>query len=372
MVTMKYFFQDFFRIFIFGHFFCPFLKNEKKSLKKNYVFLYKIMYNIIYMSNPFLLDYDFSKKDYTDEDYELIQQKLKEKEEYLRKYMLSVYPQDKNIFKKVNGNTFAELDDIRNRMSKGSRQILINKNNNQLPHCKLYKIGNGGNNCIVNCTTFAQDGRYTYSQNIKQSLENVNFNGYLYVFYGLFPNPTGEEIKYICVPYSFKIFMMLEAKKKGFDKVIWIDACCIAINNLDSIFDNLEKYNIICGTCKHENNYYNLVIPPKIIESINTIMDYNLFNDWPPYIISIVFGLNFKSTIIDEFIKDYYKMVEFGTPFVSLYPEENVFSVILGNHKYKELSNNFNEINNIRIFTRDCDINVAKQHGYCFYQCQYK
>jgi len=33
-----------------------------------------------------------------------------------------------------------------------------------------------------------------------------------------------------------KIFMMLEAKKKGFDKVIWIDACCIAINNLDNIF----------------------------------------------------------------------------------------------------------------------------------------
>ena len=60
MVTTNENFEDFFGIFIFGHFFCPFLKNEKKSWKKIcYVFIQNIiLFNLIhfiYLLLPLLL-----------------------------------------------------------------------------------------------------------------------------------------------------------------------------------------------------------------------------------------------------------------------------------------------------------------------------
>ena len=61
---------------------------------------------------------------------------------------------------------------------------------------------------------------YTLLKSIPAALEKCGFNGYFLYRMGGFPNPTGIEIQYIGVPYAFKIFMMVEAQKMGFDQVL--------------------------------------------------------------------------------------------------------------------------------------------------------
>ena len=180
-------------------------------------------------------------------------------------------------------NIFYELYDFKNRVSRGITQKLIDTSSNLLPTKNLYKIGNGGDgrNCFVCCTPFMHkinndenNSRFIASQQILKSLESVGFNGYFYLFNGGFPNPTGTEMKYAGVPYCFKIFMMLEAQKKGFDKVIWIDSGCYALNNPQQLFNNLSKNNVLIKKLPPGN--YDAMVFDKTIKLLNLINGNNI------------------------------------------------------------------------------------------------
>jgi len=314
--------------------------------------------------NPFLLDFcfDVNRSEYTFEEYMEIQKKLKAKKEQITKLAKDIYPTDNTAFNKTFGDFYY-------RISKGITQKIIDIENNKLPISELFKIGEGGDKCIVCCTQF-DVSRYFYSLEIKESLEAVNFNGYLYLLSGKFPNPTGEEIKYIGVPYSFKIFAMVEAKKLiNCNKIVWIDACCVAINNLDKIFDDVDKYDIVCRTNipnEYENN-----IPPITVDTIDRLTDNNFVKTRPPYIISIVLGLNFNSILVNHFVGDYYKMARDGWSFFSIFPEENVFSAILSFPKYKQYMENFHKYDFSYVFTRDISVDEAKNQSFSFFQRKY-
>jgi len=51
MVSQKSFFKDFFPISDFGHFFCPFLKNENISWKKDLRIFFKLLCKYIFVKN---------------------------------------------------------------------------------------------------------------------------------------------------------------------------------------------------------------------------------------------------------------------------------------------------------------------------------
>jgi hypothetical protein len=210
--------------------------------------------------NPFLLNID-DKNDYTLEDYICIQDQLNNKN--IDNILIEYYPPK---------NKFYEFDDFKNRCCKGLTQQLIDTT---LPTKKIYKFGNYENskNCIVCCTPISnkQDNtRLLASQEIIKSLENVGYNGYFYLLNGGFPNPNGIEMKYAGVPYCFKIFMMLEAQKIGFDKVIWIDSGCYCINNPDRLFDILENQETIIKTIPYGNNYDGMVFS-QTIDLLNSL-----------------------------------------------------------------------------------------------------
>jgi hypothetical protein len=287
------------------------------------------------MDNPFLIDIE-DKEEYTIDDYINIHKQLKEKDiEPLLREMYSYK------------NSFYEYDDFKGRCTTGLRQKLIDERDQNLPEKKLYKIGNpiDSKNCIVCCTPFARENtefdknidsksRYIASQQIINSLEEVGYNGHFYLFNGGFPNPTGKEMKYVGVPYCFKIFMMLEAKKVGFEKVIWIDSGCYAINNLQRLFDILEYQETLFLSLNGNNNYDAMVFP-STINLLNLITDTNLHE--ASYVLTIVFGLNMKSEIIGRLIEEFYEMVELGYPFLSIFPEEIVLTSLFNKPEYKHL-----------------------------------
>lgn len=168
--------------------------------------------------------------------------------------------------------------------------------------------------------------------------------------------------------------MMLEAEKLGFEKIIWIDAGCYAVNNPERLFDILNEDDAIFrqfwpyspGIPTYENSVFK-----ETIVNINNITGGNLVNSIN--VCSVVFGLNMKSQKIQKFIDEYYEMVKLGTPFLSYFPEEVVISAIFNKEEYKYLFYNRHE--SLMLFIHEnymCNnFDIAKNHGYYFVQRQY-
>jgi hypothetical protein len=308
------------------------------------------------------------KEEYTIEDYIDIQKQLENKN--IDGLLNSLFPPK---------SFFYEFDDFKKRCTRGLSQKFVDISNNILPSKNLYKIGDGGDgkSCIVCCTTnfvccntnLTDSTRYNSSKTIKESLELSGFNGYFYLFTGGFPNPTGIEMKYAGVPYCFKIFMMLEAKKKGFSKVIWIDSGCYSINNPKLLFDILETEDTIFDYVKVGNRYDRMCLKnTNELLSALTNTDFNTAQ----YIITIVFGFNLESKKIQSIINEYYDMVKLGLPFFSIFPEEIVLSAIFNKPEYKTLFSNNSERFKLQVFEKYSNIDHAKQNGIYFYHRTYK
>jgi hypothetical protein len=318
------------------------------------------------LENPFLLDIE-DKKEYTNEELNDIQNMLQEK--YI----------DYIIEDGYNENFKWGFSHVKSRCTQGLKQTIIDLSNNILPTKRLFKVGDGGDgkNCIV-CSTPLKNNRCDFSQSIIQSLEEVGFNGHFYLLNGGFPTPLGIEMKYAGVPYSFKIFTMLEAYNLGFDKVIWIDASCYAVNNPQRLFDILNNNDTLFkwflpNVFETDPNVesYDLTVLPKTLDLLNKIAGRNVRKDFN--VNSIVFGLNLTSEKIRGFISEYYGMVNLGLPFLSTFPEEVVFSTIFNkpDYNYVFYYNNINEIDKLYINQYYADKDTAKNAGFYFVQRYY-
>jgi hypothetical protein len=319
------------------------------------------------LRNPFEIDIP-DKEFYTNNELVVIKKKLENKKDNIIEIV-------KNRFSNNDISFTYSLDASIDRCSKGVCQKLIDVDKNVYPSKILYKIGNGGNKkeCIVCCTTNLTDVRAIKGADIHQSLEKVGFNGYFYLFNGGFPTPRGMEMKYAGVPYCFKIFMMLEAEKLGFERIIWIDAACYAVNNPQILFDVLCEDDAIFrqffpyspGIPTYENSVFK-----ETIEELNALTNRNFVNSIA--VCSVVFGLNLKSDKIQKFVNEYYEMVKLGTPFLSNFPEEVVITSIFNKDEYKHLFYNRHEGQMLFIHENYMcnNFDIAKLNGYYFVQRQ--
>ena len=127
--------------------------------------------------------------------------------------------------------------------------------------------------------------------------------------------------------------MMLEAYNKGFTNVIWIDAACCAINNPNYLFECLEKDKVLLEI-KSIGNYEAMVFQ-ETKDLLDKLTNSDLNN--ARYIQSTIFGLKLDTDIIKQFIFEYYKMVDLGLPFLSIFPEEIVFSALFNKKEFNHL-----------------------------------
>src|ERR1700722_14842938 len=162
-------------------------------------------------ANPFAINFS-PKENLTTEDYINIQYQIQG---------INISPVLKQLYPKNQG--YSPYHDFFARCTRCLRQCLIEPERGLFPTQQLEKIGKGSDMCVVCCAPY--DGvRDNLIQSITSGLQSTGFNGYFLSLTGGFPNPTGREILYVGVPYSFKVFMMLEAYKLGFNKVLWIDS----------------------------------------------------------------------------------------------------------------------------------------------------
>ncbi len=289
---------------------------QRKSL---WAFIFLIPLGLL--GNPFKIDFPVKKK-ITNEDYIEIQKKLKEID--IQPILNEFYPSSPpKKFLKPWSSSLALKEDFYGRIGKALSQTLINPEKNQFPLQKLVKIGKGSDNCIVCYASF--NGRYVdLIQNLPQKLETLGFNGYVYYRIGGFPNPTGKEIQYCAVPYCFKIFAMLEAHQMGFTKVLWIDSAFFPLKDPTPLFDWIEKE----GSFLKLHESFTKYILPKTVEYIQSITGVDVLKS--RYVSAQILGFDFSKPKTKEFIDKYYELVELGLPFFSCFPEEYVFTAIIG------------------------------------------
>jgi hypothetical protein len=282
------------------------------------------------LTNPFLLDIP-QKKGLSTEDYVDIQKQIDQ---------LTVEPLVESLYPNpVPHPYFATLKDMRNRCSRGRDQKIIDPEKGYFPQQHLLKIGAGGGDCVVCCVPF--NGKYPeLVRSIAKGLEEQQFNGYFYYRIGGFPNPTGKEVKYVAVPYCFKIFLMLEAYQMGFNRVLWIDSACYPIWRLDELFVVIEKTGALLNWWVNPN-YLARFIFPQTFDLLMQLTGTDVINS--KYVNTTVFGLKMDSPEVQNMITNYYEFVDLGTPFLSCFPEEFVLTSIINQEKYRHWLDNLVE-----------------------------
>jgi hypothetical protein len=322
-------------------------------------FLFFFFIPIALFANPFRIDFPV-KESLSQEDIEDVQNQLQKID--IRPLLDECYP--KNFKKKVFWpwkSSLATKEDFYNRISKSLHQTLINVSKGQIPSEHLIKINRGGDRCIVCYVTF--NGVYErLIQSLASHLEKVGFDGYLFYKIGGVPNPTGKEVQYYGVPYSFKIFTLLEAQKKGFQKLLWIDASYLPLKDPSPLFQWIEANG--CFLKMHDP--FPKFILPKTRELIQEISGVDVLNS--RYVSAQIIGFDFSSILAQEFVSEYYKLVEIGLPFLSCFPEEYVFSSIIGKNPGAWTAQPFQKISFPESRLGKRDAKWAEEKGYFFLQ----
>jgi len=269
-------------------------------------------------SNPFAFDV-IPQEFLSDDDYEELQEKLRSLE--LVPFIQSLYPQESG---------FVYLGDFVNRCTQGVRETLIDRKKGYFPILKLEKIGTGGNCCFVTSETY-KNAPLVNAQ--IEALRKSGYNGYYLYLIGGYPNPTGKEITYAALPYSRKIFMMLEAFKKGFNKVIWINSGLQPIRDPALLFEWLDMSGAFLHAWKTPTDSWKLIFP-QIKDQLQRMTGTNVLRS--RYISTMIFGLKMDTELAKWFLQMYYQMADMGTPFLSCSPDEFVLTAIIGRKEFSE------------------------------------
>lgn len=326
----------------------------KKSCFFSLIFLFQAAF-----SNPFLIDFPV-KDSLTEEDYAKVQQKLRSVD--IASFIETRYPNPppKKIFPPW-ASALATKEDFMGRISKATGQMLIDPEGKRKSIKQLIRIGSGGDRCLVSYASF--NGKYIdLLESLPERLEQIGFNGYLLYRIGGFPNPTGKEIRYAAVPYVFKIFSMMEARNEGFSKVLWIDSAFLPLQNPEPLFRWIEKEG--CFFKLHES--FSKFILPKTVECLLEKTGVNVLQ--ARYVSAQIFGLDFSRDYTRTFLDRYYEMVEAGFPFFSCFPEEYVFTALVGKEPALQKNQPFSLLSISEIRLKGKTETWARDQGYFFLQ----
>ncbi len=296
-----------------------FLFTNSSLIKETSMRLLLLLLTVSLSANPFFIDLSL-KEDPTPADWEQVQNKLRAID--IAPTLHQIYPNSASKKFWFQKPELKEEADFLGRISRGLKQTLISSSQGKVPVKQLTQINEGGDCCIVVFASY--DG--VYADQLKTmipALEATGFNGHVLLMTGGFPNPTGEEIQYAGVPYSFKIFALLEAKKLGFGKALWLDAALYPLKNPEPIFDQIAK-NGSFFECRKNGTRYLLPTTQQVLLKETGIDMYNTKS-----VRARVIGLNFNAPQIQDLISEYYRLVRLGTPFISCFPEEHVLGALV-------------------------------------------
>lgn len=275
--------------------------------------------------SPFYIEYPETKNP-TYEDFKAIDSLLDQHP--FEKNLEKIYEQEKTLRNIHSQSAFKKgLDPVLKRIDIALNMRLTDGEGQELPSKNLIKINGGGKNLVVSCIGFSKRRPRNLLDNLKKSLEDTGFNGYLYYRIGGYPTPRGIELNLCATPYAFKIFLMEEARKLGFDLVLWLDARLTPLRDIKPLFDFMEQYGSLLNlTHTVDASKIFQISQVSIFELTCTRYEKNRALATP------VLGLKMSHPGVKNVIDGFYRGCQSGLPFFSCYPEEIFLAALFEKH----------------------------------------
>jgi hypothetical protein len=129
-------------------------------------------------------------------------------------------------------------------------------------HLPLYEIqyinedSSHRKNCIV--TYVSMNAVYIRKQReLIHNLKVAGFNGHIIRRIGGWPATEMGSLEYFDVPYAFKIYALLEARKLGYENCLWLDVSMVPLTDLSAIFKHIDEHGVFFHTPeKFDMNYW--------------------------------------------------------------------------------------------------------------------
>ena len=91
--------------------------------------------------------------------------------------------------------------------------------------------------CVISFATY--DKQFPAGiKRLERSLKRVKFDGDFIPRVGIYPEGCPVHLD---SPFAFKPFCFMEAKKRGYELILWIDSSGVVIRPLDPLFNEIEK-----------------------------------------------------------------------------------------------------------------------------------
>jgi hypothetical protein len=182
----------------------------------------------------------------------------------------------------------------------------------------LYLNGDPSNktNCIV--TYISYNGTYKKGlSTLIKCLETVGFNGHVIYRIGGWPDVEEGSLELFDVPYVFKIFSIMEAKRLGYKNCMWLDVSYKILKPLDEIFDHIDHFGVYFQCSSDYSN------KSHIQEFATNALGFSLseFLKLPAVSASVV-GVGLHHLVGESFLNSWFEMARGRIGFLSFIPEQ--------------------------------------------------
>ncbi|MBS0619839.1 MAG: hypothetical protein JSS61_00040 [Verrucomicrobia bacterium] len=180
-------------------------------------------------------------------------------------------------------------------------------------------------NCIVTYISYNKSYRAGLTR-LLSTLKSVGFNGDVVYRIGGWPYVEEGSLEYFDVPYAFKVFALLEAKKLGYQNCLWMDVSLEVLKPIDPLFEHLDRcpvyFQIIPGF-SNANHIHEMAV---------NALGFSLkgFLKIPPITATVV-GINCHHPLGIAFLDSWHQILKNKVGFLSHIPEQAPLSAIARN-----------------------------------------
>jgi hypothetical protein len=194
-------------------------------------------------------------------------------------------------------------------------------------------------------------------ERLKNLILKSDFKGHLITRLGGWPNIEDGSLRHSHIPYAFKVCFFKEVAKLGYKKILWLDSSIVPIENLNIIFEKLDKEKYLTVANWHTVGPYS---NPDFLNQFEVSL--NIANKVVSCQACVV-GFDFSSKIGLRLFTQWFSSALTPFGFFSKRADQNALSLIFYKNKlcnfYRlhELANSFEHVNSNTKFV--CDRNYV-------------
>jgi hypothetical protein len=225
------------------------------------------------------------------------------------------------------------LSCLKDNESRVRKFRIIGKSSHERPLYEKVCV-NCDENEMTNCLIVYASFNKGFPKGLKRLVDQVassDFKGHILYRIGGWPNMEEGDLRLAHIPYAFKPCFFKEAKRLGYQKVLWLDTSIKPVISLNHIFQEIEKR----GVFTLANGW---TVGPFMNNDAAKALGVTLEEAFHiPSCSAGLFGIDFSNEKASKIFDLWYEKAHDAKPFFSARSDQNVLSVILHQMGFHDL-----------------------------------